>query len=107
MNNTITAEFVFDLGDLVQDRITGLKGIAVSRVEHLYGCARYWLQPQEHKDGKPVEGFWIDEPQLVLIQKRFIEPVSTKSTLQTTEKPLERKPGGFDLPTSVSSKPRK
>lgn len=63
-----TAYFAFNLGDRVRDRISGLTGIIVSRVQHLYGCTRYWIQPEEGKDGKPVDGWWIDEPQAELVQ---------------------------------------
>lgn len=52
------------LGQLVQDRITGLIGVATARTEFLYGCVRIMVQPRQIKDGKSVESSWIDEPQL-------------------------------------------
>jgi len=52
-----------DLGDKVRDKITGLEGILVARTEYLNGCWRIGIQPQEIKDGKPVEPYWIDVEQ--------------------------------------------
>jgi hypothetical protein len=52
------------LGSLVRDRISGQEGIAASRTVYLYGNARIGILPQESKDGKPAEVFWIDEPQV-------------------------------------------
>lgn len=63
-----------ELGDTVQDNISGLKGIAVAIVVWLHGCKRVIVQPQELKDGKPVETSSFDEPQLTII-KAAKEPV--------------------------------
>lgn len=53
------------LGDVVRDRITGLKGVAIARTEWIYGCTRYAVQPQELDDkGLPKEAQWLDEDQL-------------------------------------------
>ena len=59
-------------GDQVKDRISGMTGIVVSITEHLYGCRRCYVQPQEVKDGKAVEGVMFDEPQLEILQQRAI-----------------------------------
>ncbi len=53
-----------NLGDKVTDRVSGLTGIVVARTEWMYGCVRCLVQPQEVKDGKPVESTSVDEPQL-------------------------------------------
>jgi hypothetical protein len=52
------------LGSKVQDRITGLEGIAVCRSIWLNGCVRVTVQPQELKDGRPVDSYTCDEPDL-------------------------------------------
>jgi hypothetical protein len=57
-----------NLGDKVKDVVTGLTGIAVAKTHYLQGCARIGVQPQELKDGKPVEASWFDEPQLEVIE---------------------------------------
>lgn len=60
------------LGDLVEDRITGIKGIVTSVAFWLNGCIRFCLVEHKPKDPK-INEFWIDEPQLKLIKKKFIE----------------------------------
>lgn len=65
-------EFKHGLGDRVQDVVTGLKGIVMTRAEHVYGCNRYWVQPEEVKDGKAVEGQWWDEDQLKLVRRGVV-----------------------------------
>jgi hypothetical protein len=58
-----------ELGDRVKDKISGLKGIAVAITQWLYGCRRVTIQPEELKDGKPVDNFTADEPQLDVVKK--------------------------------------
>lgn len=55
------------LGQRVKDRMTNLTGIAVSRTKYLYGCVRIGIQPEETKDGRPVEQVYLDEPQLEVL----------------------------------------
>ena len=55
------------LGMEVKDKISGLKGIATSITEFIYGCRRIGVSPQELKDGKPMEESIIDEPQLDIV----------------------------------------
>ena len=60
--------FKFELGDEVSDMVTGLVGVIVARSEYLNGCKQYCLKVQKLKDGKPIEGEWIDQQQLKLIK---------------------------------------
>lgn len=48
------------LGARVTDRITGFTGICIARTDWLNGCARYGVQAEELKDGKPIEPEWFD-----------------------------------------------
>jgi len=57
------------LGEKVRDEITGFEGIAIARIEYLNGCVRYEVKPKILKDGRPIEGEWIDEQQLVAKSK--------------------------------------
>jgi len=57
------------LGSKVKDKITGLVGIAMARTTWLHGCVRISIQPQELKDGKPIELYTIDEPQCEVIEE--------------------------------------
>lgn len=52
------------LGDTAKDQITGLKGLLIGRADHMFGCSRWAVQPQDFKDGKYPEALWFDEYQL-------------------------------------------
>lgn len=61
------------LGDLVEDKITGFKGIAICRTEWMYGCIRITVQPTKlSKDGKVVEAGTFDEPQLKILKAQKV-----------------------------------
>ena len=50
------------LGQMVQDRMTGFKGIVMARTEYLNGCVQVLVQPKGcDKEGKPKESQWMDE----------------------------------------------
>lgn len=55
------------LGTKVKDALTGFEGIAIGRSEYLYGCHQVLIKPQELKDGKPIEGEWVDEQRVVYV----------------------------------------
>jgi hypothetical protein len=57
----------FNNGAVVKDNVTGLEGIITCMTIWMNGCVRYVIQPQELKDGKPVEPTVVDEQQLVLV----------------------------------------
>ena len=57
------------LGSKVRDRLTGLTGIATAKTEWLYGCVRIGIEPQELKDGKPIEAQWFDEQRVEAVKK--------------------------------------
>jgi hypothetical protein len=67
---------MINLGDKVKDVVTGLTGIAVAKTHYLQGCTRIGVQPQELKDGKPVEASWFDEPQLEVVEAGVVKPRS-------------------------------
>jgi hypothetical protein len=58
---------VVNLGDQVKDVVTGLTGIAVARTEWINKCVRLCIQPQELKDGKPVDNYTVDEEQCEVV----------------------------------------
>lgn len=86
------ATFKYGLGDRAKDRISGLEGIIVSRAQHLFGCSRYWVQPREIKDGKPVDGAWLDEDSIEVLENQVIEAKTYKADEETG--------GPFDAPPS-------
>ena len=66
------------IGSIVQDRVTGLIGVAENRAEYLHGCDRYFVQPQIGEDRKVPDGLMVDEPQLKILEDR--EPVMSAPT---------------------------
>lgn len=63
------------LGTIVQDRVTGLQGVAVCRTEYLTGCTRVGVQPKgTQKDGRPFDSTYIDEPMLDIVDSSVIQP---------------------------------
>ena len=71
------------LGDKVKDQVTGLTGIVIGRTEWLNGCIRITVQPQELKDGRPVESSCFDIEQLDVLEENVVPP-----------KPVERRTNG-------------
>ena len=57
----------------IADKISGMKGIASSITEFMYGCRRIGISPRELKDGRPIEEMIFDEPQLTIIGKGLTE----------------------------------
>jgi hypothetical protein len=59
------------LGDIVQDRISGFKGTVIAKVEYLNGCIQFCVKPKTGKDGKMIEGEYIDMEQLEVVGQLF------------------------------------
>lgn len=55
------------MGVQVRCRVTGLTGIITGKTEYINGCIQWLLKPPVDKDGKLVEGCWIDTIQLEVI----------------------------------------
>lgn len=66
------------LGQRVKDISTGMVGVTTQRSEHLNGCIRFVIQPPVDKDGKFIDGVWVDEHTL-----QFIEDTPLSKTEQT------------------------
>lgn len=58
------------LGSKVRDSISGLSGIATGRATFLYGCVRVLIEPQELKDGKPIDPVWFDEQRVEVVEEK-------------------------------------
>lgn len=62
-----------NLGDSVEDTVTGFKGIAIGRTTWLHGCDRIIVQPEGlTKEGKTYENQSFDEPQLKVLKKKKV-----------------------------------
>ena len=73
------------LGSKVRDTLTGFTGIATGRTKWLYGCSRITVEPQELRDGKPIEAQWFDEQRVELIEER--KPTVSLDSSATTGGP--------------------
>lgn len=61
------------LGSELRDKVSGIKGIAVSKTEFLNGCVRYSIQPKPtKKDGTIPAELWFDEKQLEIVGKGIV-----------------------------------
>ena len=63
---------MIELGDRVRDKLSGGIGIVVAITDWLYGCRRVNIQPEELKEGKLVDTFVVDDPQLEILEKGII-----------------------------------
>ena len=71
---------MINLGDKVRDRVSGLEGIVVARTNWLNGCIRFTIQPQELKDGKPVDTSWFDIEDMELVRSNVLSPKTRNIT---------------------------
>ena len=55
------------LGLKLRDRVTGLAGICTGRIEYLNGCVQYLVKPPIGKDGKVLDGDWVDSAQVEVV----------------------------------------
>ncbi|MBL4700645.1 MAG: hypothetical protein JKX85_05230 [Phycisphaeraceae bacterium] len=79
-----------ELGDKVKCKITGFTGIITTVASHLAGCDRIWVSPPIDKDGKSVDGCWLDIDMVEIIKGGAVASVVYKRDV----------PGGIDLPKS-------
>ena len=67
------------LGDEVQDTVTGFKGIAVARTSWITGCNRITIQPKADSKNKIDESQTFDEPLVEVIKAKKM-PKEKKKT---------------------------
>ena len=58
------------LGSKSKDTISGFTGIVVCISKWLNGCTRITIQPQELKDGKPLENLTFDVVQVEVVEEK-------------------------------------
>lgn len=98
--------FQHNLGDRVKDRISGFSGIVVSRSEAIFGCNRYWVEPEQMHDGKPIDGRWFDEESIEVIQAgAVVRPTYARVVVAPVEAaaPQRRAGGPSNQPASHGS----
>lgn len=84
---------MIELGSKVKDIVSGLKGVAVSRIEYLNGCVQYGVKPPVGKDGKDVDCQYIDEGQLEVTKAKKVTPIPKPAPLRRTGGPSRFAPG--------------
>lgn len=82
------ANFLYELGATVRDRMTSFEGTVAARAEWLYGCLTYVVQPRALKDGHPVQSVTFDEGRLELVAPPKPE------MLESSRWAKDRDPGG-------------
>lgn len=70
---------MIELGDEVQDTITGFKGTVVAITKWISGCDRINVQPRVGKDGKIPDSCAFDEPQVKVLKKKKAKEGSHKT----------------------------
>ena len=61
------------LGDRVTDRVTTFSGLVTGRIEYINGCRQFLVKPESlDKDGKIMDGVWIDEQHLTVVAKAIL-----------------------------------
>ena len=75
---------MIELGDYVEDKITGFKGIVTGITKHLTGCDRASVQAPLTDDGKYGECYALDFASLKILKKQKVKSTSVQS----------EKPGG-------------
>lgn len=64
------------LGQKVKDYITGFEGIATSRTEYMYGCARITVEGVIKDEKEAI--FYFDEQRLQVIEDKSIQNFAPK-----------------------------
>ena len=68
------------LGYKVEDKVSGIVGVATSTSFDLYGCVQILIRPAKNEDGTLPEAQWFDLSRLKKLQDdRVMEPIEFRS----------------------------
>lgn len=85
--------FKYELGEEVEDVITGYVGSIVTRMDHVTGCATYLVQ-RKYKKGEKIESSeHFDETRLKATGKKV-----------KLDMPVKKDTGAMALPKSIKDK---
>ena len=62
-----TTNWKFELGEILEDKVTGYQGVVMARAEYFTDCVHYGLCARAAKEGKLPDWQWLDETRLVSI----------------------------------------
>ncbi len=86
-----------ELMDLVEDRVTHLRGRAMAHVVYMHGCSRFFVQPtQLGKDGSIAKMVLVDELDLVIVE-RWEKPATPTEPARTVRRPDTGGPRGESI----------
>lgn len=71
---------MIQVGDRARDKISRFTGIVVARTEWLNKCVRLTIQPEELKDGKPIDNHTFDEEQVELVDQGVHSTTKARQT---------------------------
>lgn len=72
----------FELGDVVQDEITGFRGVVIAFAEHITGCDRVGVRPIDRENtGRRGEEEFFYPSQLTAVED--VDPISVEHEPQT------------------------
>ena len=71
MSNIV--DFKYSNGDLLKDKVTGLKGVVMVCAKYSTGCVHYGLLPRKLRNGEQIGWIWLDQSQLKLVKKGVVE----------------------------------
>lgn len=81
---------MINLGDKVKDKVSGLVGIVVTKLEHLNGCVQYAVTPPMKKGSTEMPSWNIDEEQLELADKKTVKVKKSRDGGPTTKAVSQR-----------------
>ena len=96
------AQFLFDLGDVVEDVVIGAIGTITTRAEHMTGCNTYLITPRKKKGDNSVSEYSshsCDENRLKLTGEAKVELPKRKP--EETPPPSKSK-GAMGVPRRTS-----
>jgi hypothetical protein len=94
--------FKYELGCEAKDKVTGYKGMILSRAQWLTGCNTYGIKSQELKDGKPLDMVYFDEDAMDVIRTPNQIAKDIKKTAKESKK--KKKQGGAEKPVYQTNK---
>ena len=81
---------MINLGDKVQDKVSGFTGIVLARMECLFEATECRVHPQEvMEDGRLAPAEWIAEDRLLVLEDRKIVGFVSVAGKQTTAENYE------------------
>lgn len=95
-----------ELGDEVEDMISGIKGIVVIYQKHLTGCDRVTIQPKVGADGKQPDWYSFDITVARILKRQAVVPKTAeelKPEVTKTEAPVKTKGGPAPTPSRIMS----